>query len=50
VSIALFVLAGILLGGVYSFGRRRQWLFAVILLAAAGLAVAGAVAWAGSSR
>ncbi len=43
--IALLVLAGLLLGGVVSFARARQWLVAVVLLAAAGLAFAGAMAW-----
>jgi LPS O-antigen subunit length determinant protein (WzzB/FepE family) len=45
VWIALLVLAGILLGGVVSFVRSRHWLAAVVLLAAAGLAFAGAMAW-----
>ncbi len=48
--VAMLVLAGLLLGGVYSFARKKQGLFAVILLAAAGLALAAAVAWSGSSR
>ena len=43
--IALLVLAGLLLGGVISFVRARQWLFAVLALAAAALAFAGAMAW-----
>ena len=43
--IALLVLAGLLIGGVYSFARHRQWLAAVIALAAAGLAFAGAMLW-----
>ncbi|MDA8434700.1 MAG: hypothetical protein M0Z98_01790 [Actinomycetales bacterium] len=43
--IALLVLAGILLGGVVSFARARQWLVAVVLLAAAALAFAAAMAW-----
>ena len=43
--IALLVLAGILLGGVISFVRSRNWLFAVVLLLAAGLAFAAAMAW-----
>ena len=46
-TIALLVLAGFLLGGVYSFARNRNWVLAVVLLAAAGLSVAGAVAWSG---
>jgi len=50
VTVALLVLAGVLLGGVYSFARNRHWVLAVILLAAAGLAFAGAVAWSGTSR
>jgi hypothetical protein len=50
VTVALLVVAGLLLGGVYSMARSRQWVLAVILLAAAGLAVAGAVAWSGGSR
>jgi hypothetical protein len=50
VTVALLVLAGLLLGGVYSFARNRQWVLAVVLLAAAVLALAGAVAWSGSSR
>lgn len=44
-TIALLVLAGLLLGGVISFARARHWLGAVVLLAAAGLAFAGAMAW-----
>jgi len=48
--VAMLVLAGLLLGGVYSFARRKQWVLAAILLAAAGLALAAAVAWSGSSR
>jgi membrane protein DedA with SNARE-associated domain len=48
--VAMLVLAGLLLGGVYSFARKKQWVFAVILLAAAALALAAAVAWSGSSR
>jgi len=46
VDIAMFVLAGILIGGVISFARARNWLLAVILGAAALLALASAVAWA----
>ena len=46
-TIALLVLAGLLLGGVYSFARAKQWLVAVVLLAAALLALAGAIAWSG---
>jgi len=42
----MLLLAGFLLGGVYSFARNGQWVFAVVLLAATGLALAGAVAWA----
>jgi MFS-type transporter involved in bile tolerance (Atg22 family) len=45
VWIALLVLTGILLGGVFSFARNRQWWGAVILLAAAALSAAGAYAW-----
>ena len=48
--VAMLVLAGLLLGGVYSFARKKQWVLAAILLAAAGLAFAGAIAWSGSSR
>jgi len=43
----MFVLAGILIGGVFSFARARNWLIAAILGAAALLALASAVAWAG---
>ena len=43
--IALLVLAGILLGGVISFARSRNWLFAVVLLLAAALAFTAAMAW-----
>jgi membrane protein DedA with SNARE-associated domain len=50
VTVALLVLAGVLLGGVYSFARKKQWVFAGILLAAAGLALAAAIAWSGGSR
>jgi hypothetical protein len=50
VTVALLVLAGVLIGGVYSFARNRHWVLAVILLAAAVLALAGAVAWSGTSR
>ena len=46
-TVALLVLAGFLLGGVYSFVRSRNWVLAVVLLAAAGLSLAGAVAWSG---
>ena len=46
-TVALLVLAGFLLGGVYSFARSRNWVLAVVLLAAAGLSLAGAVAWSG---
>ena len=49
-TVALLVVAGILLGGVYSMARNKHWVLAVILLAAAALAFAGAVAWSGSSR
>jgi membrane protein DedA with SNARE-associated domain len=45
VWIALLVLTGILLGGVYSFARNRQWWGAAILLAAAALSAAGAYEW-----
>jgi membrane protein DedA with SNARE-associated domain len=45
VWIALLVLAGILLGGVASFARAKQWLVAAVLLAAAALAFAAAMAW-----
>jgi hypothetical protein len=48
--VAMLVLAGLLLGGSYSFARKKQWIFAVILLAAGGLAFAAAIAWSGSSR
>lgn len=48
--VAMLVVAGLLLGGVYSFARRKQWLFAVILLAAAAIAFVAAIAWSGSSR
>ena len=44
--IALFVLAGVLIGGVISFVRAKNWLFAVLVGAAAVLALAGAIAWA----
>jgi len=47
VTVALLVLAGFLLGGIYSFARSRNWVLAVVLLAAAGLSLAGAVAWSG---
>jgi hypothetical protein len=47
VTIALLVLAGFLLGGVYSFVRSKRWVLAVVLLAAAGLSLAGAIAWSG---
>ena len=46
-TVALLVLAGFLLGGVYSFARSRNWVLAVVMLAAAGLSLAGAVAWSG---
>jgi membrane protein DedA with SNARE-associated domain len=45
VWIALLVLTGILLGGVFSFARNRQWWGAMILLTAAALSAAGAYAW-----
>jgi len=45
VEIAMFVLAGLLIGGVVSFARAKNWLFTVILGAAALLALASAVAW-----
>ena len=43
--IALLVLAGVLLGGVISFARNRQWVGSAVLGAAAVLAFAGAYAW-----
>ena len=46
-TVALLILAGFLLGGVYSFARNRHWVLAVVLLAAAGLSLTGAVAWSG---
>ena len=46
-TIALLVLAGFLLGGVYSFARSKHWVLAVVLLAAAGLSLAAAIAWSG---
>jgi membrane protein DedA with SNARE-associated domain len=45
VWIALLVLTGILLGGVYSFARNRQWWGAAILLAAAALSAVAAHEW-----
>jgi hypothetical protein len=47
VTVALLVLAGVLIGGVYSFGRQRLWVIAGVLFAAALLALAGAIAWSG---
>ncbi|HET7902307.1 MAG TPA: hypothetical protein VFL59_14075 [Candidatus Nanopelagicales bacterium] len=44
--IAMFVLAGVLIGGVISFARNRRWLEVIVLGAAAVLAIAAAVAWA----
>ena len=46
-TVALLVVAGILLGGVYSFARSKHWVLAVVLLAAAGLSLAAAIAWSG---
>ena len=42
----MFVLAGVLVGGVISFARNKRWLEAIVLAGAAVLAVAAAVAWA----
>ena len=41
----MFVLAGVLIGGVISFARARNWLVVIVLGAAAVLAVAAAFAW-----
>ncbi len=37
---------GLLLGGVYAFGRQRRWLAAGVLGVAAALAFGAAWAWA----
>ena len=42
--IALFVLAGVLIGGVISFVRARNWLFALLVLA--GLLIGGVYSFA----
>ena len=42
----MFLLAGVLIGGVISFARNKRWLEAIVLAAGAVLAVAAAVAWA----
>ncbi len=41
----MLVLAGILIGGVYSFARNRRWLPAMVLASAAVLSFAAAMAW-----
>jgi hypothetical protein len=41
----MLVLAGILLGGVYSFARSRTWWGVVICGAAAVIALAASYAW-----
>jgi len=46
VYIAMFVLAGVLIGGVISFARNKRWIEAIVLAGAAALAIATAVAWA----
>jgi membrane protein DedA with SNARE-associated domain len=45
VYVAMFVLAGILVGGVISFARNKRWIEAAVLAAAAVLAVVTALAW-----
>jgi len=45
VWIALLVLTGLLLGGVYSFARNRQWWGALILGAAAAISALAAYEW-----
>ena len=42
----MFVLAGVLIGGVISFARNKRWLEAILLAGAAALAIAAAIAWA----
>ena len=42
----MFVLAGVLIGGVISFARNKRWIEAIVLAGAAALAIATAVAWA----
>lgn len=41
----MLVLAGVLAGGVISFARKRSWLPAMVLAAAAVLSFAAAMAW-----
>ncbi len=43
--IALLVLGGVLIGGVVSFARNREWPAMVACSAAALLALAGAYGW-----
>ena len=42
----MFLLAGVLLGGVISFARNKRWFEAVLLGIGAVLAIAAAIAWA----
>jgi hypothetical protein len=44
----MLVLAGILIGGAYSFARHRQWLVVAVLASAAALCFA--VAWTTAPR
>ena len=42
----MFVLAGVLIGGVISFARNKRWIEAIVLAAGAALAIGSAIVWA----